>query len=161
MNNRQKDILCSVIFILFGSAMLYFSLGIKKVMENDVGSGYVPAFIALCIIAAAGAKLVLSLLDKSLSGKKKSKDDNDLFGGLGTVALMAAYVGLFETVGFMPASTLYLFAQMLLMSNRDNRRPLLFAVIALLLPIGVHLLFQYVIEMPLPLGILESFLMEG
>ena len=59
----------------------------------------------------------------------------------------------FQSVGFVISSACYLFLQMLLLSNKDNRKILLFAVIAVLLPLGVDALFVYVIKMPLPVGI--------
>lgn len=40
-------------------------------MSNDVGSGYVPRFIAILIIITAAGKLVLTLLDKNPNSTKK------------------------------------------------------------------------------------------
>lgn len=153
MNNKQMDMLCSAIFLVFGGLMLRFSLSIRHIIPTDVGSGYVPIFISVCILIAAGAKLVLTVLDKK-PAKKAAKGDGDLLGGLGTVGLMLLYVLAFEPVGFLLSSMVYLFAQILLMSNKDNRKPILFAAISVILPIGVSLLFAYVIHMPLPVGVL-------
>lgn len=154
MTNKQSDIICSVIFLIFGGGMLYLSLGIKKMIETDVGSGYVPAFVAICILVTAASKLILTLLNKKPSANQKVKFDNDLIGGVGTIALMAFYVLAMEPVGFLLSSMVYLFAQILLMSNKYNRKPILFAIISVLLPLAVDLLFVYVIKMPLPKGIL-------
>lgn len=153
MTNKQRDILCSALFLVFGAGMLYLSFGIKHRIASDVGSGYVPKFIAICIIITAGAKLILSLRDKSPSGQKKEGADNDWVGGVGTVLLMFAYMLAFQPVGFIISSAAYLFLQILLMSNKDNRKPVLFAVISVVLPIAVYALFNYVIKMPLPKGI--------
>ncbi len=46
-------------------------------------------------------------------------------GGLGTVGLMPAYVIAFEPVGFLLSSMVCLFAQIMLMSNAKNRKPVL------------------------------------
>jgi len=154
MTNKQRDILCSALFVLFGAGMLYLSFGIKHRIASDVGSGYVPKFIAICIIVAAGAKLILSLMDKSATGQKKEMADNDWFGGIGTVVLMFAYMLAFQPVGFLLSSMVYLFLQIMLMSNKDNRKPVLFAIISIALPIFVYAMFNYVIKMPLPRGIL-------
>lgn len=153
MNSKQLDMLCSAIFLAFGGLMLYFSLSIRHIIPTDVGSGYVPIFLSVCILITAGAKLVLTLLDKK-PAKAAAKGGSDLAGGLGTVGLMLLYVIAFEPVGFLLSSMVYLFAQILLMSNKDNRRPVLFAVISVALPLGIALLFAYVIKMPLPVGIL-------
>ena len=153
MNSKQLDMLCSAIFLVFGGVMLKFSLSIRHIIPTDVGSGYVPIFLSICILVTAGAKLVLTLLDKK-PAKAAAKSDSDLVGGLGTVGLMLLYVIAFEPVGFLLSSMVYLFAQILLMSNSENRRPVLFAVISFALPVGIALLFAYAIKMPLPVGIL-------
>ena len=153
MNSKQLDMLCSAIFLVFGGVMLKFSLSIRHIIPTDVGSGYVPIFLSVCILITAGAKLALTLLDKK-PPKAAAKSDSDLVGGLGTVGLMLLYVIAFEPVGFLLSSMVYLFAQILLMSNQENRKPALFAVISVLLPVGIALLFAYVIKMPLPVGIL-------
>lgn len=153
MTNKQKDTLCSAIFLIFGIGMMYASFGIRHRISSDVGSAYVPKFIAGCIIVAAGAKLILSVLDKSESGKKKEKSDNDLLGGIGTIALMLGYMVALKPVGFILSSIVYLFLQIMLMSREDNRKPLLFAAVSIILPVAVYALFNYVIKMPLPKGI--------
>lgn len=153
MTSKKSDILCSAIFLVFGAAMAYFSLGINKMIETDVGSGFVPKFIAICIMIVAAAKLILTLTEKKPTATAAKKSNSDLPGGVGTVALMAAYMLSFEPVGFLLSSMVYLFAQILLMSNRENRKPLLFAVISVVLPLIIDLLFVFVIKMPLPKGI--------
>ena len=153
MNSKQLDMLCSAVFLVFGGVMLNFSLSIRHIIPTDVGSGYVPIFLSVCILAAAGAKLVLTLLDRK-PAKAAAKSASDLAGGLGTVGLMLLYVIAFEPVGFLLSSMAYLFAQILLMSSKGNRKPVLFAVISVTLPLGIALLFAYVIKMPLPVGIL-------
>ncbi len=153
MTNKQRDMLCSAVFLVFGIAMLYLSFGIKHRISSDVGSAYVPKFIAICIIVAAGAKLILSVMDKSPSASKREGSDMDLFGGIGTMALMLCYMLALQPVGFIISSAVYLFLQILLMSNKDNRKPVLFAIISIVLPVAVYALFNYVIKMPLPKGI--------
>lgn len=155
MTNKVRDIICSVIFLIFGAGMFYLSAGVRKMIETDVGSGYVPRFIAICIMITAGAKLVFTLMDKSASAQKKESSDQDLIGGIGTVALMAFYVFAFDKLGFLISSIIYAFGQITLMSNKDNRKIPLFAIISVALPVGVYLMFNYVIKMPLPKGILN------
>ena len=153
MTNRTRDMLCSVIMLAFGSAMIWFARGIKHKIASDVGSAYVPIFIGICILLAAGSKLFIALFRPSASASKKIKINQDMLGGLGTIALMLAYMALFQPVGFVISSAAYLFLQMLLLSNRENCRPLLYALIAVLLPVAVDALFVFVIQMPLPVGI--------
>ena len=78
---------------------------------------------------------------------------DNFFGGIGTIILMVVYMIAFQPIGFVVSSAVYLFIQMLVFSNRDNRKIILFAVIAVLLPLAVDALFVYVIHMPLPVGV--------
>lgn len=154
MTNKQRDILGSILFLILGAGMFYLSFGIKHRIPSDVGSAYVPRFIAICIMVVAGAKLILSLMDKSASSKKKDGIEFDKLGGIGTVVLMFAYMLTLELLGFIVSSVAYLFLQIMLLSNKENRKPVLFAIISVLLPIGISALFYYVIKMPLPKGII-------
>lgn len=154
MTNKIRDIICGVIMLAFGTMMIVVAKDIPNKVAKDVGSAYVPTFIGICIIVVAVAKLVLAILDKKPSANQKIKWTQDSLGGFGTIALMAAYMLAIEPVGFIVSSVVYLFAQMMLLSDKTNRKPILFAVIAVALPVAVEALFVYAIKMPLPVGIL-------
>ena len=154
MTNKMRDAICAVIMLAFGAAMIVLARDIPHKIESDVGSAYVPTFIGICIVAVAAAKLILTFVKKSPAAKEKIKFDQDALGGFGTIALMVVYMLMFEPVGFIVSSALYLFVQMVLLSNKQNRNPILFAVIAIALPVAVDALFVYAIHMPLPVGIL-------
>ena len=50
---------------------------------------------------------------------------------------------------------LYLFVQIYILSNRENRNYKLFALVSVITPIVIYALFVYAIDMPLPEGILS------
>ena len=72
---------------------------------------------------------------------------------MGTILLMLVYMIAFQPVGFVISSAVYLFVQMLLLSNEQNRKLPLFGAIAVLLPLAVDALFVFAIQMPLPKGL--------
>ena len=155
MGTKQRNLTTSVIFLIFGAFMLVQSLAVKHKIASDVGSGYVPAFISICLIVVAGAKLILTLTEKRQARAAKNKGvATDWKGGVGTILMMALYMFCFEPVGFILSSAVYLFAQITWFSNSENRKPILFAVIAIVLPVVIDALFVYAIKMPLPKGIL-------
>ena len=106
-------------------------------------------------IVVAVVQGVLTLLDKSPSLNAKIKDGmfEDVKGGVVTIVLMAAYMAIFESVGFVFSSIIYLFLQITWLSDDTNRKPVLFAIISVALPLAVSALFSFVIKMPLPQGI--------
>ncbi|MEA5137451.1 MAG: tripartite tricarboxylate transporter TctB family protein [Candidatus Fimivivens sp.] len=153
MTNKQRDILCSVLFLVFGAFVFVQALPIKPVMGKDIGSGFMPKIIGASIIVIAAVKLVLTLISKA-SAAKASTDD-DLKGGLWTIAALLAYVLLFDRLGFILSTALYLFVQILVLSNEQNRNLKLFVAISVVTPVAIYALFVYVIKMPLPAGLLN------
>lgn len=153
MTNKMRDILCAIIVIAFGAAMIYFVKDVRRVIRTDVGSAFVPTLIGWCIVVTGAAKLLYSVFTGLKSENAKIVFDQDFFGGIGTIVLMVLYMIAFEPVGFVVASAVYLFLQMLLLSDKTNRNVILLAVIAVVLPLAVDALFVYVIKMPLPVGV--------
>ena len=153
MANKTRDILCSIIVLAFGAAVIYFVKDVRRVIRSDVGSAFVPTLIGWCIVATGACKLFYSIFTGLKEENKKIVFDQDFFGGIGTVVLMVLYMLAFQPVGFVVASAVYLFLQMLLLSDRTNRKVILFAVVSVLLPLAVDALFVFVIKMPLPVGV--------
>ena len=154
MTTKLRDSICAVIMLAFGAAMIVLARDIPNKIAKDVGSAYVPTFIGICILIVAVSKLVLAITNKKPSANQKIKWTSDSLGGFGTIALMAVYMLTFEKVGFIIASVVYLFVQMMILSDKTNRKPVLFAIIAVALPVAVEALFVYAIKMPLPVGYL-------
>ena len=154
MTNKQRNLLTSVLFLAFGIFMFVQAQGVKHKIASDVGSGYVPAFIAGCLIVVSVAKLIITLTRKDPADDVKKKSDSSTIGGIVTILIMLVYMLCFEPVGFIMSSVVCLFALMNWFANTENRNPVLFAIISILLPVAVDALFVFVIKMPLPKGII-------
>lgn len=125
------------------------------------------------MIAVAVLELALTLLDKKNEDKSGSVEameaqaekaeaaetaaeaDTDPKGLILTVAAMCLYAALFEPLGFIISTVLYLFAQITLLSTERNRNLPLFAGIAVVATLVVYGVFVYLIGMPLPTGPLD------
>lgn len=153
MTNKQRDYACSVIFLIFGIFMFTQSLSIQSMMDKDVGSGFVPKIVAAAIIAISALKLFLTAFNKKKAESRKT--DEDMAGGLLTIALLAIYVVLFKPFGFILSTMIYLFFQITLLSTEKNRNFILFGVISVAAPVLIYAMFVYVIKMPLPTGIIS------
>lgn len=153
MTNKTRDIICSIIVLAFGATMIYFVKDVRRVIRTDVGSAFVPTLIGWCIVVTGACKLLYSIFTGLKEENKKIVFDQDFLGGIGTIILVVLYMLAFQPVGFVVSSAVYLFLQMLLFSEKSNRKILLFAVIAVVLPLAVDALFVYVIKMPLPVGV--------
>ena len=153
MTNKQRNLLTSVLFLAFGIFMFIQSQGVKHKIASDVGSGYVPAFIAGCLIVVSVSKLIITLTRHDPDDNKKQKSDSSTKGGVVTILIMLVYMLAFEPVVIV-SSVVFLFALMNWFANNENRNLPLFAAVSILLPVAVDALFVFVIKMPLPKGII-------
>ena len=157
MKNKTRDIICSLLFLALGIFMFSQALKITSIMGKDLGSGFMPKVIAVALVLISLLKLILTFFEKNQSEEEKSNDNQDSKGGLLTIGALLFYVLTFEILGFIISTTAYLFIQMLIFSDDKNRKPLLLLIISVVFSIATYILFVYVIQKPLPTGIL-SFL---
>lgn len=151
MSNKKKNILLSALFLAFGVFLYVQSLGIKHMMKNDVGSAFFPKVVAVAIIGVALIRLVMSLREKDSGAAKKS--GSDMKGGWLTILLVGAYVIAFQPVGFLIATTVYLFLQIMVLTPKEKRKMPVILAISVIAPLFIWVLFNYVISSPLPKGI--------
>lgn len=154
MTEKKKSILTGVLFLAFGAFMVFQSAGIAPKMKNDMGSGVFPLWLGILIIAIALLRLAtgLRMKENGDAGKEKTRA-SDMPGGWQTIVLLSAYVLAFSSVGFLISTTVYLFLQMWILTPKEKRSVLKFAVIALAAALFVYLIFVYAINIPLPKGL--------
>ena len=85
MTNKTRDIICSIIVLAFGAAMIYFVKDVRRVIPTDVGSAFVPTLIGWCIVVTGACKLLYSIFTGLKEENKKIGFDHDMFGGIGTI----------------------------------------------------------------------------
>jgi putative tricarboxylic transport membrane protein len=124
-------------------------------MPNELGSGFMPVFVGCLTIFLSCCLMVSTLLFNKKTGKKAEKVFGDnVKGGVLTIAAFTIYILLYNMLGFIIASIVYLFAQMMILSDETNCKPWLFAIISIVLPISVYFLFTKGFHLLLPKGVL-------
>ena len=157
MKNKTRDIICSLLFLILGIFMFSQALKITSIMGKDLGSGFMPKVIAVALVLTSLLKLIATFFEKNPSEEEKENNNQDSKGGLLTIGALLFYVLTFEILGFIVSTTAYLFIQMLIFSDEKNRKSLLFLTISVVFSIATYVLFVYLIQKPIPNGIL-SFL---
>ncbi len=154
MNSKQKDIIISIVFLLFGIGLYVASLSVTSLIQNDVGPAFMPKIVAAAIIILAATKLIFALKNNSKSYVTKKEVDEDKKGGMLTIAALLLYVTLFDVLGFIVSTVLYLFAQFMILSNKNNRKISLFGILAVIVPLIIYFTFVYGFDLILPSGVL-------
>ncbi len=150
MTDKKKSIIVSVMFLAFGIFMFVMSLSLKAMMQNDVGSGFFPKVISVVFIAMSAARLIMAVREKEGEAKPA---DSDMKGGWETVLLIGAYCLAFQPVGFIISTIVYLFLQILVLTPAERKSIPVAAIISVVASVAIYVLFNYVINSPLPKGI--------
>lgn len=167
MSRSKKITLFSSIFFLIFGVIIFIAgktLPVKDV-PGQVGPEVFPQVIGVVIAILSFALILMALSeikqDQALGIQEEIKKDSlfDLKSVLLTMALLVIYVFLIPSLGFVIAGILYLFLQMIVMSNKPTPKQfVLYAVISIILPFVVYSIFVNVFNLMLPAGLLDGII---
>lgn len=118
-----------------------------------IGPSYYPSLLAVALIGLSAALCVQGALGKK-GGDFESIDFSSFGVYRALIALASAlvYVFLMRPLGFLPATTLFVLALMLLLGSR---KPLELILVPPLAALGVWLVFDRLLMITLPAGLLS------
>ena len=162
MNKKQKTNLYAGVFSLVYGIVLFIMTAMMDAPQKagQVGADFLPRMIAIIIIALSIGFLATTLpgaLKAQKAGKKADEpaEEQNIKRVIITMALLVAYVALMNTIGFVITTIVYLFLQMLILGNKPTKKEIiLYAVIAVVVPIIVNYVFVTGFQLLLPEGIL-------
>lgn len=144
----RKNILFGLIVLFLGITYLVMTLQIPA--KEGVDARTVPLFLATIMIILGVAQLALEL---------RKTTEPDAPSGIDwktvclTALLLLVYVALLGLAGFVVASAIYLFFQILLLTPQRVKRNIpLTAVVAVAGAVIVYCVFRYVFDLMLPVG---------
>jgi len=158
-SKKGTDILSSILLILLGAFIFFYAIRYHEVMlTNDLTDAFLPQVCGGAIAVLALVRLIKCLLNKDekycASHEVERGEITDLLRGLGSIALLGAYVFTYRNLGFLVSTALYLFIQLTLLTQKGKRHWLLTVIISIVLPALLYLLFVKVLNYTLPTGIL-------
>ena len=152
---RVSDIVIHMVLLIFGVGLWVSAQGIEVGAAMGQGGDFMPKLCATIWVLLSALLLVSSFIEKK---SEKEKSEGSVKGFFATLVLLFVYILLLKPVGFVITSILYMFVQMLLFVPKEQlekKRIVSFAVISVILPILVNLLFVHVFSLILPAGILK------
>lgn len=153
---NKKNIGLGIFSIAFGVGMLLLSNGIRDFAAVGVGAKFFPRITAIGFILI-GALLVYQHRGALATGATTEKAPSyDRSANLSVVLSMAAlslYLLLVPRLGYIIASTIYIFCQTLILNRGAKHHYLRFALIAIISAAVTYILFVKVFRVMIPAGI--------
>ncbi|MDK2799542.1 MAG: hypothetical protein PWQ70_1161 [Clostridiales bacterium] len=161
MLKKYKDIYSGIFMLLLAALIFIGSFSIKMLTVSRIGAAFVPQLIAI-LMAMLSISVIINGIKRikvvevlqNVEEEKKEEVPVRTFSVAATIGLLLVYVSLLEKVGFMIMTAIYLFFQIYVLADKSQRKLPLFAVIAIVVSVGVYYLFVNAFDLMLPAGIL-------
>jgi len=159
MPSSAKDLLSSILLFVLGVVVHLNARTIVPRFKTGVDSGFFPEIVSAALVGMA-AIIAVSALSKMrckpsivvVPDEQADELPINRFRVWGAVTVTAFYIVVLPMTGFLAATMAFLFALMCLLAQRGERRPLVFAPIAVAAAIAIHLIFVRGFGLPLPRG---------
>ena len=157
--NQSKDVITGSVVIALGILLFIATLGVKDFAAVGVGATFLPR-ISAGLFTFLGAVMVIGNVHISTKKKPASSPQaapshtGNMTAVFLSFVLMCAYVGLLNKLGFILTTSVYIFAQTLILTKGSARHYLQFAGLALLTASSTYFLFVRVFQVMVPAGIL-------
>ncbi|MFD1849577.1 tripartite tricarboxylate transporter TctB family protein [Oceanobacillus bengalensis] len=162
--NKLVDIFSSLFLIALSIVLYVSTFSFRQMSASKIGSDFLPQVVAiglfilsiiLFINAFVGWRKEKKLAEETVATETKEKKEKIsytlVFISLG---LMAVYLVLIPILGFLIATSVYLFVQIYLIAPEDKKSIIKFAVVSILISAFVYFVFKNVFYLMLPAGIL-------
>ncbi|MBQ8093947.1 MAG: tripartite tricarboxylate transporter TctB family protein [Clostridia bacterium] len=115
--------------------------------------GVLLAVLSVVLIYQGIKKMRLPDADGTAKGSRE-----DMISVVLTCAVILIYVAVLDTLGFILATIVYLFCQMMVLAPKNKRNPVLFIVISIVFTVLIFIAFRIGLKQLLPRGIIENLI---
>ena len=162
-----QNIVIGAIVIAFSTGLLINSATIRvdKFSSSPVdNAAFMPRLIFGILIVIGIVMIVQGIQDikknkkKLLEGEALEKASKETLRSLGALCILLVYILCFKPVGFIISSILFLVGMMFYMTKKEDRKPIVFIIISVVMTLVVYFCFKKFLYIYLPAGILKGVL---
>lgn len=154
---KKKELVVGAVMLCAGLFYLVMTINLPRRGTIDASTVPYVLAVALCLLGA----LQLLTARKAVRPEATSDDETpsaaaDYPTVLKTLALIAIYIALLETVGFIIMTILYLFTQFIVVTPHDQKvKYPSYAIIAVIASVAIYFTFRHGFDLMLPAGFLD------
>ncbi len=153
---KMQDRVFGIIVLAVAAFYTVFTFLIPLKEGSDIiNARTMPLLLAALMWILGVCQLVTA---RKADDKPLEKEARDLRTVLKTAVLIVVYIALFEPVGFLITTFVYLFLQFILLTPADKKPNYLFyGIVALVVSLFVYAIFRYSLDIILPQGLITFF----
>ncbi len=162
-----KELLPGVVITIFAIFIFFSSFSLQSLQMNPVGSDFLPKIVSF--LAFLGSVIInMPIVKRLIKNRKRNMDvvptektqqknlekSTKKYSTLITLGLITLYIVTMSLIGFLIATSLYLFVQIMLLAPKEKRKPIIFGIMSIVSSLVIYLIFWYAFSIILPAGIL-------
>jgi putative tricarboxylic transport membrane protein len=153
---RTADIFGGLIGILISLYAIWEGTNMPPDLVMKIGPSFFPTILAGILMVFSIVLIANALRGRSIGVVEALKlSDKGVQRGLTTVAAALVFCVALEPVGFIPSAILFLTFMMVVLGNR---KPLQLLIAPPLVTVSVWLIFEKVLHLSMPVGLLARFI---
>ena len=159
---KRGDFVAGAIGMAISGGALFIASDFPADVVMKIGPAFFPDMLAGLFLICSAALMVSASLAKAVPGVVEDPPpvrglslENGILRAVVTVFAVVAFIVALRPVGFIITSTAFLVAMMGLLGLR---KPGLMVVVSLGITAGIYIIFERLLGLTLPAGILESVL---
>lgn len=153
MTSKRKELILAFIMLIFCLGYFYFTTQIN-IRDDVVNSRTLPYILSFLM-----AILTISQFVKSLSiTNEEEKTNKDFFTVVKVALSIVVYISLFESVGFIITSGLFLFVMFCFLTpNVYKPNYGMYILVSIVSSVLIYTIFRYGLDVLLPQGLIEVY----
>ena len=162
-NKHKANLICGLVYMGIAIAVALYAqtIPVGTLNFDGVNSRTFPLICAAAVALLAGCLIWQGIhgmrkapkpTTEELAAEKESR--KKLIDVVLTIALVALNIWLLKPAGYLIVTPIFLFSLIMLVTPKDVRKPVKFAIISIVTAVATYLVFRYVFSVQLPMGIL-------
>lgn len=156
--SKFKDLISGICGIIFSIALYMLSVQIGLKENTTIGADFLPKIAAVIMLVMFAIVAYRGAVQVKNGIEEKPQDYKSNYLGVAIIfAAMMAYAVLLKPVGFMITSLVFLILAIVLMTRKEELRPIFTVIVSVIAILFIYLIFTKVFGVRLPKGILKQF----
>lgn len=157
-----RDMWAGIVFLALGLSLIFVLIPVgvvepKKVPFEVLSPSYYPRLVAIAMVLLGAAIAIRGVRNASDEGRFEAPEKSAVLKVCAAFAILFATAYSLPFAGFVLAGSVALAALMVL---AGERKPLIIALNAILLPLVLYLFFTKLANIPIPGGVLDPYLLR-
>lgn len=153
--NKYKDLISGICGLIFSVALYVLSVQIGMIENTTIGADFFPKIVAVILFAMFAIVTYRGVKQVKNPGEEKKLDYTPNYKGVAILfAAMIVYAALLKPVGFIITSILFLTLAIVLMTKKEEMKPVKFGIITVIAVLFIYFIFMEVFGIRIPKGIL-------